>query len=459
MATLANIGWPSDRHLSTSQQKEELVYILDKLKTANFNAVLLQIRPTSDTFYQSTLEPWSVYLTGQQGVPPNPLYDPLEFAIKEAHDRGLELHGWVNPYRARTISNNTEGLAPNHIAKRYPQYAYPYGKLLWMDPGAKPVQDFIHSVVMDIVRRYNIDGIHMDDYFYPYPIQNQDFPDSDTYLSYRKAGGQLGKADWRRENVDVLVRNISISIPIEKSHVKFGISPFGIWKNGHPPGVKGFSAFDELYADSRKWMLEGWVDYLTPQLYWLVGELHHSYTTMLDWWLQQNPHFRHVYAGIAVSNVASGKWKTNDIVNQVNQSRNSSRELSLGNISFRSKCISENSKGIADMFREILYTSPARIPPMSWKNSTAPAAPSFVNCEKGLVTWISDSKDVKNWVLYINNMDGQNNWTVKDVLGTNVRKYKIEKPGKYAIRAVNRYDVEGPPTYFMNFVKQVDYRV
>ncbi|KAL5007392.1 hypothetical protein ScPMuIL_016198 [Solemya velum] len=461
VVTLANIGWPSSRHLTTAEQKDELVSLLDKLKVANFNAVILQIRPTSDTFYQSTMEPWSTYLTGVQGVPPNPFYDPLEFAIAEAHARGMELHGWLNPYRARTISNNTEGLAPNHIAKRFPQYAYAYGRLLWMDPGAKPVIDFIHAVMMDIVRRYDIDGIHIDDYFYPYPLENTDipeenkyvdFPDENTYQQYRKDGGLLSKADWRRENVDALVWNISRCIQHEKPHVKFGISPFGIWKDGHPPGVRGFSAFDEIYADSKKWLSEGWVDYLAPQLYWRIGEHHHSYETLLDWWLHQNSHFRHVYAGIAVSFVAKGKWKINDIVQQVNKSRSSRRELSLGNIHFRDIYINENSKGIADMFKEVLYRSPARVPPMNWKNNTRVKAPSTVTCKQGFVTWDRDNlEDVKNWVIYVHSVDVQNDsWAVVNVLGRQIRKYKMDKGGKYALTAVNRYDVESEPTYFAN---------
>ena len=269
VASVTNIDWPSSKGLSTSAQQAELIKILDTLVELRMNAIVLQVRPEGDAFYASNVgEPWSRYLSGTQGVAPNPYYDPLTFAVTEAHKRGIELHAWFNPYRAGM--SNSPQLSSTHMAVVYKQYAYPYGTYLWMDPGAAAVQNRTYDCILDVVRRYDIDAVHFDDYFYPYPVSGQEFPDSATYQAYRNSGGGLSLDDWRRDNVNKLINRLYTGIHAAKPHVKFGISPFGIYRPGIPPGIVGFDQFGDLYADPKLWIERGWVDYLAPQLYWRV---------------------------------------------------------------------------------------------------------------------------------------------------------------------------------------------
>ena len=257
IATVGNIDWPSKPGLSTDAQKKEMIGLLDRARQIGLNAVVLQVRPGADALYASSLEPWSEFITGTMGQAPKPFYDPLQFAVEEAHKRGLELHAWFNPYRAR-YANAKTAAAPTHISVTRPDLAKPYGRYVWMDPGEPEVQDRTLAVIMDVVKRYDIDAVHMDDYFYPYierdvadkPIA---FPDDPSWNRYLAGGGQLLKADWRRENVNTLVRRINESVHAAKPWVKVGVSPFGIWIPGNPPQIQGGNMYDELYCDSKKW--------------------------------------------------------------------------------------------------------------------------------------------------------------------------------------------------------------
>ncbi|MBC7416963.1 MAG: family 10 glycosylhydrolase, partial [Pedobacter sp.] len=267
VATVANIDWPSKPGLSTDQQKQELIGILDRHKAEGMNAIILQIRPAADAFYAKSREPWSYWLMGKQGLAPAPGYDPLEFAIKEAHARGMELHAWFNPYRASMSANTV--FAKNHPTQIHPDWFFTYGGKKQFDPGIPEVRDYIIQVILDVVKQYNIDGVHFDDYFYPYPIAGQRIDDAATYSKY---GGDFKDInDWRRNNVDLLIKELDDSVHYYKKFVKFGISPFGIWRNSYedPEGSEssGLSNYAELYADSRKWIKEGWVDYINPQIY------------------------------------------------------------------------------------------------------------------------------------------------------------------------------------------------
>jgi uncharacterized lipoprotein YddW (UPF0748 family) len=312
------------------------------------------------------LEPWSAFLTGTHGQAPSPAWDPLAFIISEAHQRNIEVHAWLNPYRART-SGSTYTLASNHMAKRFPTYAYTYNKYIWMDPGASDVQQFILNVTDDIVRRYAVDGIHMDDYFYPYS-DGTDFPDNVTYSVYQSTGGKMNKQDWRRTNVNNLVRSMSKRIHAIRPKVKYGISPFGIWKNGVPSGIIGLSSYDSLYCDSRLWLNEGIVDYLTPQLYWKIDPPAQSYRTLLKWWSEQSSKGRHIYPGNGMYRMLTNdqNWLASEIIRQVNITRSmKDNRRALGNVFYSTKQLMQNVKGIQSELATI-YKYKASPPIMNW---------------------------------------------------------------------------------------------
>ena len=316
-------------------------------------------------------------MTGTQGQSPEPHWDPLGTVIQEAHARKIEVHAWLNPYRANT-SPTWNGLAPNHMANRFRQYAYPYGNYLWMDPAAKEVQDHLSDVITDIITRYDVDGIHYDDYFYPYPVNGVDFPDDLTYDNYIAAGGTLNRPDWRRDNVNKMVKRSHDVIKGHNNAIKFGIAPFGIYRPGHPEGmpsppIVGMDQYEAIFADPKLWVQSAWLDYIAPQLYWEILPPQQSYPTLLDWWLGINSHNRHVYAGNAVYklNEFNNDWPVSEIVQQVEISRSLKQQHSLGNIFFSYKWFRANYKGLSDTLKNGIYATPALIPDMPWlKNLT-----------------------------------------------------------------------------------------
>ncbi|MBW3623684.1 MAG: family 10 glycosylhydrolase, partial [Armatimonadetes bacterium] len=328
VASVANIDWPSKRGLTPAQQKEELIRLMDRARDLRLNALVFQVRPAADALYASLLEPWSEYLTGQMGKAPEPFYDPLAFAVEEAHRRGLELHAWFNPYRARHASA-TSPISADHISRTRPHLVKSYGKSLWLDPGEPAVQEHSLRVILDVVRRYDIDGAHIDDYFYPYKERDAngqiiEFPDEPSWQAYRQSGGELSRESWRRENVNGFVRRLYEGIKAEKPWVKFGVSPFGIWRPGFPEQIRGFDAYEQLYADSRLWLEKGWLDYFTPQLYWKIETTGQSYPVLLNWWAEQNPQGRHLWPGNytgRVGGAAPNDWPPEEIVYQVKATR------------------------------------------------------------------------------------------------------------------------------------------
>jgi uncharacterized lipoprotein YddW (UPF0748 family) len=368
VATVANIDWPSRKGLSTAQQQAELRALLAKAAELKLNAVVFQVRPMADALYASELEPWSEFLTGKLGQAPEPFYDPLELAVREAHARGLELHAWFNPYRAHQPSATTP-IPDNHIVKRRPDLAKRYGKHYWLNPTHPEVQDLSLRVILDVVRRYDIDGVHLDDYFYPY--QEKDaagrpipFPDDDTWAAYQKKGGTLSRDDWRRHAVNRFIERLYKGVKLVKPWVKVGISPFGIWRPGNPPGIAGFDAYAGLYADSRLWLREGWVDYFTPQLYWPIKQEKQSYPKLLAWWRDQNPKGRHIWPGLIPSRVTGGErgWPAQEIADQIRITR---EQGAGGNIHFSMKALMRNRGGVADKLKEV-YSEPAQVPPTPW---------------------------------------------------------------------------------------------
>ncbi len=433
-ASVVNIDWPSKPALPVAQQQFELIALLTRMQELNLNALVLQIRPNGDALYASEIEPWSSWLTGTQGRPPEPYYDPLQFAIEESHKRNIELHAWFNPYRAKLSDREGPGFAPNHMASVYPQYTYRYGNLIWMDPGAKEVQDRTYEVIMDVVQRYDLDGVHIDDYFYPYPKSGISFPDNNTYAAYRAAGGTLALADWRRQNVNLMIKRIAEGIRSIKPHVKFGISPFGIYRPGKAPGITGMDQYSAIYADVKLWLENGWLDYLAPQLYWKIDPPAQSYPVLLNWWLQNNPLKRHVYAGNYLSRLENG-WPISEFERQVAISRQQAGQLSLGNIFFSMKMFRDNRAGVNDRFKTSLYPTPALVPTMPWIDNEPPEAATGVQASSGMVNWNpATSEDIRSWTVY---QQQGTEWQLLQVLNAETTAIRVQ-PGTYAIRAVDR---------------------
>jgi len=377
IATVANIDWPSLRTLSATQQKAELVDILDRAKYAGLNTIVLQVRPAGDAVYESALEPWASLLTGAQGG--NPGYDPLAFAITEAHARGLELHAWINPFRAGNTSDTATMVAP-HLFRTRRDLIRVYAGNIWMDPGEPDVHDRSMSVILDIVRRYDIDGIHADDYFYPYVVNDNagkpiPFPDDATFAKY---GAGLSLADWRRANIDRFVERMYREVHAIKPTIKVGISPFGIWRPGNPAGITGLDAYASIYADSRKWLQQGWVDYLAPQLYWGISPPQQSYTALLDWWLIQNSMGRHVWPGLAAYRVDDGTgsaFSIREIPDQIRATRE--RASSRGNLLYNTTAtVKRNNGSLANTLAADLYETAALVPASPWLDAVPPLPPT-----------------------------------------------------------------------------------
>ena len=379
VASVGNINWPSQPGLTTEQQKTELIAILDRAVQLRLNAILLQVRPACDALYKSKFEPWSEYLTGRMGVAPRPFYDPLAFAVEEAHRRGVELHAWFNPFRARDAKSKSP-ISANHISRTRPQLVKPYGKQLWLDPGEKAVQDYSINVILDVVRRYDIDGVHLDDYFYPYKEKDRsgayrDFPDWASWKRYLASGGKLSREDWRRENVNTFVQRLYQAIKREKRFVKFGISPFGIWRPGYPGQIKGLDAYAQLYADSRKWLMQGWLDYCAPQLYWAINVKEQSYPVLLRWWAEQNLKGRHLWPGNSLGAPGDGR-NPEEVLQQVQLTRK--QDGASGNIYWSIKPLLDKSGSMAGALLREVYTEPALVPPSPWLDRITPGKPQLV---------------------------------------------------------------------------------
>ena len=380
VATVANIDWPSRPGLATAEQQRELVALLDRARTLNLNAIVLQVRPATDALYPSSLEPWSEYLTGEMGRAPSPAWDPLAFAVREAHARGMELHAWFNPYRARQVGARSP-VAATHVSRTKPHLVREYGRMQWMDPAEPETQAHSLAVILDVVRRYDVDGVHLDDYFYPYKVTDSagrkvDFPDSASWARYVAGGGRLARDAWRRESVDGFVRRMYEEVKAAKPWVKVGISPFGIARPGQPAGACCFDQYAELYADAGAWWRAGWADYFTPQLYWAIAAPQQSYPMLLRWWAKENAQQRHLWPGNYTSRVADGSaraYTAAEIDSQIRLTR--AQAGATGNVHFSMKAFLRNQGGIADSLAVGAYAEPALVPESPWIPGRAPAAP------------------------------------------------------------------------------------
>jgi uncharacterized lipoprotein YddW (UPF0748 family) len=443
IASMANIDWPSKPGLNASEQKAELRGLLDAAAKLRLNAVFLQVRPASDALYKSSLEPWSEFLTGLMGKAPEPLYDPLQFAVEEAHARGLELHAWFNPYRAGFT--NTRYTSPRHVTKKHPKWVRRYGNLLWLDPAEPAVQNYVTQVILDVVRRYDIDGVHLDDYFYPYPEPIRpggfrDFPDEITWKRYLGSGGKLPRNEWRRENVNKLVQRLQREIRVQKPWVMFGISPFGIWRPGFPSQIKGLDAYDSLYADARRWLIQGWVDYLAPQLYWPSTQREQSYPVLYDWWSSQSPKNLPIWPGGDVTRAGSS-WPADEIVQQVQLTRKSS---SPGYVHWHLGTLARNAD-LRNRLAAKVYTAPAIVPQL---RNVAMARPAISATKqsggKRLIKWsMPGGQKVSCWVLQVKR---SNSWTTEVLPGSARTKVLADGKGDIvAISGVGRFRTLSPP--------------
>ncbi|MGZ4964222.1 MAG: glycoside hydrolase family 10 protein, partial [Limisphaerales bacterium] len=424
ICTVNNGDWPSKRTLTTDEQKRELTDMLDRAAELKFNAVVFQVRPCCDAIYDSPIEPWSQYLTGKIGQAPEPYYDPLTFAIEESHKRGLELHAWFNPYRAG-IGKLTNDVPAKHVTKAHPELVHVYGKHLWLDPGEPATREYSLSVIKDVVHRYDVDGIHFDDYFYPYREKtNKDdkvtipFPDDLSWKKYQDSGGTLKRDDWRRDNVNQFVKQVGAAIKADKPWVKFGISPFGIWQPGFPPQIKGLNSHEILYCDSRMWLSNALVDYLNPQLYWRIDKKEQSFPVLLKWWTEQNPQGRHLWPGMSVRGDAT------ELTNQIAVTR--SQPGSTGHVIFHALNITKSTNGVDTALAET-YAAPALIPASPWLSTNTPIA-----------TKLSVKRKRNELKLAWKPLDDARWWLVQQKLGSNWTTEIL--PGSetnYVIKATN----------------------
>lgn len=384
IASVVNIDWPSTTGLPAQQQHVELTGWFDLAVRLRLNAVIVQVRPSADALWPSRHEPWSQYLTGRQGVDPG--YDPLAFAVAEAHQRNLELHAWFNPYRV-SMQSDPEQLVPEHPARRHPDWVFTYGSKLYYNPGIPDVRQFVEDAILDAVTRYDIDGVHFDDYFYPYPIADQVLPDADTFARYRTMFDSV--TDWRRDNVNKFVSEMGQRVHRTKPWVKFGISPFGIWRNrtSDPRGsdTDGLQSYDSISADSRLWVENGWVDYIIPQLYWNIGQPMADYAKLVPWWNAQVLGTAvQLYIGEATYKVGTaGAWNNPaELTSHLAFDRNHSGVT--GNAYYSARSVRTDALGAMSRLVAEHYRHPAITPPMDhlWRDRPLVHAPALTGARR-----------------------------------------------------------------------------
>lgn len=468
IATVANIDWPEKDVFDATEQQRQLVAILDTLMKNKINAVVFQVRPTADALYQSSLEPWSHWVTGTQGTPPNPYYDPLAFVIEEAHARCIDVHVWLNPYRV-TNKMDTSILSSNHIFRHRPELFLQYGDKWYFDPGLDETRAFLNQVVADVVKRYDIDAIHFDDYFYPYKIKGKDFPDNNTFKKHPR--GFTDKEAWRRNNVDMVIAELQQTIKSIKPWVEFGISPFGVWRNksNDPRGSDtqaGAQNYDDLYADILKWLEEGTIDYVAPQLYWEIGKKVADYEVLAKWW-SDNSYGRNLYIGLYASQLtnphAPMAWrKPNELARQMRL--NTQYPQIDGCMLYSTQAIMKNPQGLCDSLQQVFYTHDA-LPPINRNieidTSAAPYNLRLVGeNENALLLWNSEDEEggcaVAYYVVYafpsdsVGNLDNPRNILCKTAArGIPLRQYLNRLTGSsytFVVTSINKYKCESQPS-------------
>lgn len=394
IATVHNINWPSQPGLPVATQQAELERLIQSAHDSGLNCLIFQVRSACEAMYESKIEPWSCYLSGLMSLPPSPKWDPLAFAIEAAHKRGMELHAWFNPYRA--LAGDRFAPSAGHVRREHPEWALKYGRDWWLNPGLPQVRQRVLDVILDVTRRYDVDGIHLDDYFYPYPVNGSDgkpvpFPDDDTYARYRNGGGALELTAWRRENVDQTVRAIYEGIKSVRRTVKFGISPFGLWRPDFPPGTGGgLDPYEHMGADSRGWLQKGWVDYLAPQLYWTIDRPKLGFATYFEWWLGENTLGRHIWPGMNTSKIGDDR-RAGEILAQISITRSRQAQMPPGHFHWNFGALDKDLGKINTLARERAYglhTLPPASPWLSNLSLPAPRVERVANGDK--LRWFFD---------------------------------------------------------------------
>ena len=395
--------------IDRTTMQAELTRELNALKADGINAILFQCRVEGDALYASSLEPWSRYLTGQQGTPPDPYWDPLQWMVEQCHARGMELHAWINPFRAKT--KGTTEMSIMHYAVRHPERCFQYEDLLIFDPGLSENRHFICEIAKDIVNRYDVDGLHIDDYFYPYPVAGATIHDEVSYAIYGQ-GGDPG--NWRRENVNTFIRELRDAVRSEKPWVKFGVSPFGIYRNQRSwvggSATNGLQNYDDLYADVLKWIDEGWVDYTIPQLYWEIGHTKADYYTLIRWW-SENAHARPLYIGQDVERTVNATDLQNPSLNQMAAKYALQRGLPgiNGSCQWYARAVADDTGGYGTALRALYHRTPTLQPSMPWIDKKAPGKPrklEMVLTEDGYVLFWTAPKaktemdEARQYVVY-----------------------------------------------------------
>lgn len=454
VATVYNLDWPSKPGLPEVSQKAEMVKLLDRAVALGLNAVIFQVRPAADALYASKLEPWSAVLTGRQGDSPG--YDPLAFALEEAHRRGLELHAWFNPFRARA------GSAPataGHYSLRHPEWMRVFNNVMWMDPGEPEVQRHILEVMRDVLTRYEVDGIHIDDYFYPYPLFDSNGRKRDVALgdeeTWKKYAPDMDLGDWRRQNINRFVRSLYTMTKAVRPAARVGISPFGIWKPGVPEGIKAkVDAVQHLYGDSRLWLQQGWCDYFTPQLYWRIQPADQSFTSLLAWWTEQS-RGRPVWPGISADRLSNGKSASqpvSEILDQIALTRKASS--SAGQVMWRMKSLTDNKNGIGDLLRGKAWADIAIPPAAPWLGAESPPLPASAKVTATgpeiRIQWDAREFPQVRWWLVQTRKQGK--WTLAAPVFHDRSNFNFNLSSggdAVAVRAVSPSGISGPPVLFV----------
>ncbi|MEZ6233213.1 MAG: family 10 glycosylhydrolase [Phycisphaerales bacterium] len=436
VASVANIDWPATPTADAASLREQAGRIVARCKAIGLNTIILQVRPSCDAIYESRLEPWSEFLTGRAGRGPTPGYDPLEHWITLAHNAGMELHAWFNPFRAR----HHRATGPDdarHVVNTRPGLVRTYSNLKWLDPGEPESRQHSLDVITDVIRRYDIDGVHLDDYFYPYPVAGRPFPDDTPFARF---GAGLSRGDWRRRNINEFVQRLGREIKAIKPGLPFGISPFGIWRPGHPAGVVGFDAYEELAADARLWLREGWLDYVAPQLYWKTDAPQQPYEHLLRWWRAQNTQGRHVWPGLYASRVADAeqRWPKEEILRQIEIARSVER-VAPGVALYSAATLMSDAGGLATALQRSPFAEAALPPRYAWlPGAPAPAAPSVTVQDGGALSFFNwqaygEARGIRGWAVWTRAESGS--WTLR-VKGASERSLEVRSRGDGAIDAV-----------------------
>jgi uncharacterized lipoprotein YddW (UPF0748 family) len=467
VATIANVDWPSQKNLTSKKQQDEFISILNNHQKIGLNAVLVQVRAASDAFYARGSEPWSEWLTGQQGRLPEPYYDPMRFMIEESHVRNMEFHAWLNLNRG--VHKGLRSISDNNITKQKPEWFIEYDGYKLYDFGIPEVRKYIIDVVVNIVKSYDVDGIHFDDYFYPYPVAGEVFKDQNSFRKY--GAGFRTIEDWRRENINILVRDLSLAIKQEKKWVKFGISPFGVWRNQSDdskgsPTYGGLNSFDNLFADTKKWVENNWVDYVAPQVYFSLENQKVPYETLVKWW-NKNSGGRYLYVGHSTyrvdANTSDLGWRN---PKQMGNQLRINRELGLkGSIFYNTSSLMKNNLGLSDTLK-MFYRNTALQPTMPWIDNVAPNSPQNVAAQRigqneVSIKWempilADDQEEVHSFVIYrFSEFEGINlndpSKIIKiirnvGILSYNDKEAKSSEGYYYTVTALDRLNNESQPS-------------